>query len=101
MTIDLAELEATIEQGLATYSEVGRALKTIRDRRLYKAAFKTWDRYCRGRWKISGAYGHRLIAASQITQRMSPMGDNPIPAVATERAARELIRAPAALRRQI
>ncbi len=101
MRTDLVDLERTIEQGLVSYREVGGALKTIRDRRLYKADFGTWDHYCRRRWRISGVHGHRLIAASQITQRMLPMGNNSIPTVATERAARELIRAPAALRRRI
>ena len=39
----LAECEAVIERGLATFVEVGRALLHIRDERLYRAAHRTFE----------------------------------------------------------
>jgi len=98
MRTDLAELERTIEEGMSSYREMGQALKTIRDRRLYGAAYGTWDRYCRGRWKLSGRYANQLIAAAAIAEEV---GATAPAAVTTERHARELVRAPAALRLRI
>lgn len=93
----LEDLERAIDEGLASYREMGRALKAIRDRRLYHAAYGTWDRYCKRRWKISGRHGNRLIQAGEIAALMGPMGPTP----ANERQAREVLRAPAGLRRAI
>jgi hypothetical protein len=39
------KLNETIKAGLATFLEVGSALAEIRDRRLYRVEFETWDDY--------------------------------------------------------
>lgn len=65
-------------------------LTTIRDERLFRADYPTFEAYCEGRWGISRSYGLRLIAASQVV-KMLPMGDISMPVPASERIARELI----------
>ena len=46
----LAELETVIESGIRTFVDVGRALLEIRDSRLYRESYPTFDEYCRERW---------------------------------------------------
>ena len=48
----LAECEDVINRGLATFVEVGNALLRIRDERLYRAEFGTFEAYCRQRWQM-------------------------------------------------
>jgi hypothetical protein len=44
--------ERTIEQGGLTFIEVGAALQEIRDSKLYRAEFKSFERYCISRWGV-------------------------------------------------
>ena len=85
----LAELERTIEAGLATFVEVGQALMEIRDGRLYRSEHKTFEAYCRDKWNMGRTYAHRLMAAAE-THETLPMGNKP----ATERQARPLTKLP-------
>lgn len=81
----LTELEEVIESGLMTFVEVGQALITIRDRKLYREQFGTFQEYCIQRWRFDRVYAHRLMRAAEITE-MLPMGNKP----ASEREARAL-----------
>jgi hypothetical protein len=73
----LAELEGVIERGLQTFIEVGRALLEIRDSRLYRENYSTFEAYCRERWGMSRAHAYRQIEAAQVAEMMSPIGDIP------------------------
>ena len=46
----LATLEAIVERGLDTFVQVGLALAEIRDARLYKQRYGTFEAYCSERW---------------------------------------------------
>ncbi|MBA3688445.1 MAG: hypothetical protein H0W81_06425 [Chloroflexi bacterium] len=84
----LASLEATIEQGLQTFVEVGQALAEIRDSGLYKT-YGTFEDYCRERWDMSRGYAKRLVMAAETVALMTvPIGTVPPPA--SESIAREL-----------
>jgi len=78
--------EVVIRQGLETFIEVGTALMTIREKRLYRAEFGAFEEYCRERWGMAKTHANRLIAASETISHLTPMG--PIPT--TERQARPL-----------
>jgi len=87
---ELAQLkayESIIEHGLKTFTEVGSALMDIRDKRLYRADYETFEDYCRERWSMSRFYAHRIIEAASITTNLLPIG-NIIPR--TESQARPL-----------
>src|SRR6185369_17999663 len=43
--------EAIIAKGWHTFVEVGKALTLIRDHRLYRADYKTFEAYCRLKWQ--------------------------------------------------
>jgi histone H3/H4 len=85
----LIELEKIIEAGRQTFVEVGTALAEIRDSRLYKSDFKTFEDYCIHKWGFKRAHAHRLIKAAGIARDLSPVGDIP-----SERAAREIAKVP-------
>jgi hypothetical protein len=87
----LDQHEAVITRGIKSFIEVGTALLSIRDKRLYRASFATFEDYCASRWEISKAYSARLISSAEIVgeiakgslkvvhheqvDKMSPMGD--------------------------
>lgn len=73
-TAQFYECEAIIERGLKTFVDVGQALLTMRDNRLYRFQWDTFEDYCRERWNITPQHGHRLMAAAQIIERLEPMG---------------------------
>jgi phage N-6-adenine-methyltransferase len=82
----LAQLEVIIERGLSIFVEVGAALLQIRDSRLYRETYATFEDYCRQRWGWSRRYGNMIIAAAQVTKLLGTT----VPIPATERQAREL-----------
>jgi hypothetical protein len=91
----LEQLEAKIERGLATFTEVGRALTAIRDQRLYRETHATFATYLDERWQISRARGYQLIDAASVVDAVSTMVDKGLSTVErhaqlSERAAREL-----------
>lgn len=92
----LAALERDIEAGQRTFIKMGTALAEIRDNRLYKSQFKTFEEYCREKWNFSRAHAYRLIDAAEIAEKLSPVGD-----ILTERVARELVKVPKDQRKEI
>ena len=72
---ELERCEVVIKQGLDTFIEVGQALLTIRDKRLYRASFKTFEEYCGDRWGMSRKRAYDMLAASQVLSNLSPIGD--------------------------
>lgn len=94
---ELRIAEATIERGELTFIEVGNALLTIRDGRLYRETHKTFEAYCRERWGFAKSQAYRLIAAANVTAEMSPTGDK----LKTESQARELGKVPAEKRESV
>jgi hypothetical protein len=75
--IDLEKCEKTIQAGLTSFIEVGSALLAIRDQRLYRAEFLSFDEYCQTRWSLTKSYAHRLITATQVAAEVVPIGTTP------------------------
>jgi len=75
----LSEYESTIERGLNAFIDVGNALLAIRDDKLYRERYITFDDYCRERWNIARAHAYRLMDSAQVIGNLSPIGDT-IPA---------------------
>jgi protein gp37 len=76
-TARLRNLEKTIQSGLGTFYEVGKALQEIRDSRLYRKDFKTFEEYCRKRWEMQRAHADRLIGSSAVIDNLTPIGVKP------------------------
>ena len=73
---ELERCEVVIKQGLQTFIEVGQALMTIREKRLYRIGFKTFEDYCVGRWGMVQQSATRLIRAYETVTNLQsePMG---------------------------
>jgi hypothetical protein len=63
---DLARCEGVIARGLQTFIEVGEALAEIREKRLYRATFGTFEDYCREKWGIGASRARQIIGAAAV-----------------------------------
>lgn len=72
-TNELERCEVVIKQGLDTFVEVGQALLTIRDKRLYRASFRTFEEYCGERWGMGRRYTNQIIAAAEVVTNLGAM----------------------------
>jgi hypothetical protein len=87
----LAELEDTIDRGLRTFLQVGRALVEIRERRLYRSAgHATFADYTKQRWGMSRGHAYRTIDAARVVGILQEASVEPLPV--NEAQARELAR---------
>jgi hypothetical protein len=68
---EFARAERTIATGLKSFLEVGMALKEIRDKRLYRQQFDTFEEYCVRRWELSRPRAYQLCAASEVVTHLS------------------------------
>jgi phage N-6-adenine-methyltransferase len=82
--------EKIIEQGFNTFMEVGTSLLEIRDSRLYRGSYGTFEDYCRTRWGMSKTHANRMIEAAKVAENLTPIGVIP----ATESQARPLVSLP-------
>lgn len=88
----LSQCEGQITKHFEGFIETAQALKTIKDNRLYRQEYKTFEEYCRQRWGFGRQHAYRLIAAEQTVADLSSIGDTPLPA--NESQARALAKLP-------
>ena len=62
----LDELEAIIDRGRNSFYEVGLALLRIRDDRLYKEEYTTFEEYCLKKWNFTPQRGYSLMQAASV-----------------------------------
>lgn len=67
------QLEAIVERGVETFVEVGNALLEIRNLRLYRREFSTFEDYCRQRWQLSRRHAYELISAAEVVSNLCAM----------------------------
>lgn len=73
---ELDQFEEAIEQGLETFWQVGISLMRIRDKRLYREAWNSFEVYCQERWGMSDSHANRLIGSAEVVQdiKNTPIG---------------------------
>ncbi len=72
----LTHLENLIARNQCHFHEIGKALKEIRDKRLYKLIlFETFEAYTKARWDMGRAQAYRLIKSYMVIHNLSPIGD--------------------------
>lgn len=87
----LAKLEATIKPLADGFATVGAALAEIRDARLYRQDYATFESYCRERWGFARNYANKIITASEVVANLGTI----VPTTpATESQARPLAKLP-------
>jgi hypothetical protein len=75
----LESYEEVLRKGLETFFEVGNALLAIREGRLYRTQFPSFDVYCRERWGIGRTYAWRVIGAAERLRLLSADDQTPRP----------------------
>lgn len=83
----LNDCERVIKHGFKSFIEVGAALARIRDSRLYRCGYTTFQEYCRARWELSETRANQLAVAANVTTIVVTAG---LPAPSNEWQAREL-----------
>ena len=81
------------------YFELGQALATIADKKLYRETHDNFDDYCRERFDFGDKHGYRVIKDYKAVAELSPIGEKKI-LPATESQARELASIPNLAQRQ-
>lgn len=82
----LADAEHVIAAGLRTFVEVGNALRSIRDERLYADDYPTFEAYCEGRWGFTDRRARQIIDSASIAAALPTGSMFPV----NERQAAEL-----------
>lgn len=94
----LSTCEGVIERGLKSFIEVGTALQAIRDNRLYRESFATFEAYCQDKWNLTSRHANRLIEAVEVNEDLRPMG---LELPTNERQARPLSRVEPEIRAEL
>jgi hypothetical protein len=55
---------------MGSFMAVGIALQTIKERKLYREGFKTFEDYCRAKWAMGRTYAHYLVNGSQVVANL-------------------------------
>ena len=71
------KLRNVVRKGLGTFVQVGKALKRIRDKQLFREHQQSFEEFLSTEWDISKSYAHRQIAAADVVEilGLSPNGD--------------------------
>ena len=76
--------EQKIQAAIGCFADAGEALKTIREERLYRSEYASFNAYCKSRWGFTRQRANQLIAATR------QVGE--LPNLSNEAAAREYAR---------
>ncbi|WP_254433094.1 MULTISPECIES: hypothetical protein [unclassified Dolichospermum] len=60
-------LERQVERA---FSEAGKALRQLRDRKLYRNSHKTFDEYCKDRFSYNRSRSYQLIDAASVVDNL-------------------------------
>jgi hypothetical protein len=89
--------EVTIKKGLETFIEVGLALVEVREAKLYRFKFGTFEEYCEKRWQMTARRARQICAGAEVVANLRP--GPPLPT--SERQVRPLAGLPAAEQREV
>ena len=90
----LADLESTVERGLATAFEVGLAFIAIRNENLYHDVAETYEEYLRIRWDLTPHREFQLTQAAEINRQLETSTMVEVMLPQNERQVRELAKLP-------
>ena len=76
----LTQLEEIIATNQHHFHQTGKALKQIRDDRLFRdLLFDSFEGYVKDRWDMARSQAYRLIKAANVIDNLSPIGDGILP----------------------
>lgn len=94
------ELEAVITTGIQSFVEVGTALLTIAEKRLYRETHGSFEPYCQEKWSMSARRAYQLCEAAKVVNSL-PATVNHGSQITNERQARELAKVDVASRFEV
>jgi hypothetical protein len=86
---ELQECECAVTSGLSEFLRVGKALSTIRNKRLFRETHPTFEAYIKERWGLGIGGTESLITSYHIAEQLEEAGIN-LPAQVTQSAMRSL-----------
>jgi len=75
---ELARCEPIFRLGFTSRLAAGEAAGIIRDRRLYRENYKTFEDYCRDQLRLTKTHVNRLIAVAGVVAILAPLGVNQV-----------------------
>ena len=78
---DRQRLELKVERA---WEEAARALRELRDRRLYRSSHKTFEQYCQDRFGYNRISAHYKIAASEVFENLLTKSEQIMPTKETQ-----------------
>ena len=85
------EKRDTVRRGKAVFYEVGQALLVIREKRLYREEYFTWDDFCDAELGRSRRYADNMIESAQAVKNLGAIAPEFSTIPTTESQARELV----------
>ena len=73
------QLERRIDRALKYHLDAAKALREIRDRRLYRDEYDNFEDYCVARWHMARSHANRLCDWAEVAENLSPMGTKALP----------------------
>jgi hypothetical protein len=73
----LSALEDVIATARRWQAEEAMALREIRDRRLYRQQYETFEAYAEERWGLDRSYLYRACQWAEVIENLLPIGDIP------------------------
>lgn len=86
-------IQAALDAAKDHFAVIGTHLAAIRDDKLYKDQFETFDAYVLERWEFTRQYAYRLISSAKTLEDLSTAVDKGTPLPTTERQVREIEKA--------
>ena len=99
MSLSISDFGLSELLSLQSWIEVGEALIEIRDSRLYKVEARTFEEYCRSKFRLEKSRVHQLMSGSRIVTSLD-LGSSTKVEV-TETAIREIAKVEPERRQEI
>ncbi len=85
-------LEDCEERISSSFVALGEAIRTIRDRRLYREDFDTFEAYCQERWGWTRQHAYQLMAGAEVAATLASTFVDELPLPTSEGQVRLLTR---------
>ena len=73
---ELTRLEAVIVHAVTVQLDAAKAMLRIREGRLYRAEYATFEEYCQARWNMSREHGRRLCNWAEVSANLDANATN-------------------------
>lgn len=91
---ELEQCENDIEDAISGFYTVGLRLRMIKLKKLYRAAYDTFDEYCQKRFGFGQNYANRIARASKVVENLKSVPNGTVSVPTTEAQARALCSLP-------